>query len=134
MPFTWRASAQRSPRDLSRNLPIVATFVESYGSPEDVGVRELASPMSMSERAATMATRSGNGWLVVVTMRRLRGIGSDDQLLFAAALADPANAERSVQKALGGLHCTIEARIRMTPKALARLNVPLGKVKHLPSY
>ena len=88
----------------------------------------------MFERAAIIRDELDSGWLVVVTIPTLRGIGIDDRLFFAAAVTDSADAKRAVQKTLGGLHCIVEARIRMTPKAFARLDVRLGQVKRLPSY
>ena len=88
----------------------------------------------MSDQSATIAPEpEGNGWFVVVTVPKVGGIGSADQLLFAAAIADAADAKRAIQQALGGLHCTIEARIRMTPKALARMDVSTGEIKRLSS-
>ncbi len=76
------------------------------------------------------ASDSDGGWLVAATVPKV-GFGSSDQILFAAAISDPAEAKLAVQKSLGGLHCQIEARMRMTAKALAHLDVGKGDIKRL---
>ena len=57
----------------------------------------------------------------------------DEQRLFVAAIADQEAATAAVRKTLGGLHCTVEAKCRLSPRALQRLRAPDGKVVQMRS-
>ena len=87
----------------------------------------------MSDQSVSTASGADSGWFVVVTVPKV-GFGSSHQVSFAAAIPDSSVAKRAVQKALGGLHCVVEVRFRMSPKALGRLNVPKGAIKRVSSY
>ena len=67
------------------------------------------------------------GWLVEVLVRRVQN-KEPEQRLFAAAIADEKAATTAVRKSLGGLHCIVEARCRLSPRALHQLRAPHGKV------
>lgn len=67
------------------------------------------------------------GWLVEVRVFRLH-LKEDEPRLFAAAIPDEQAATVAVRKSLGGLHCVIEAKCRLSARALQRLRAPQGKV------
>ena len=52
-------------------------------------------------------------------------------MVFAASIEDADAAVDAVRRAVGGLRCDIEARIRLSPRALAQLAVRPGEVKSL---
>ena len=68
-----------------------------------------------------------SGWLVEVLVRRVPS-PEPEQRLFAAAIPDEQAATTAVRKSLGGLHCIVEAKCRLSPRALQRLRAPHGKV------
>lgn len=67
------------------------------------------------------------GWLVEVLVPRMHAT-EREQRLFAAAIAEDQAAAMAVRKSLGGLHCVVEAKCRLSVRALLRLGVPQGKV------
>lgn len=69
-----------------------------------------------------------DGWLVEVSTPRLGG-GKSGQMLFAAAIEDAPAAVAAVRRAIGGLRCEVEARCRLSPRALTQLTVRPGHVK-----
>ena len=69
-----------------------------------------------------------DGWLVEVSTPRLGG-GELGQMLFAAAIEDAPAAVAAVRRAIGGLRCEVEARCRLSPRALTQLTVRPGHVK-----
>jgi hypothetical protein len=69
-----------------------------------------------------------DGWLVEVSMPRLGG-GEPGQMLFAAAIEDAPAAVAAVRRAIGGLRCEVEAKCRLSPRALTQLTVRPGHVK-----
>ena len=69
-----------------------------------------------------------DGWLVEVSLPRLHGT-EPTQILFAAAIEEAHTAVDAVRQAIGGLHCAIEAKCRLSPRALAQLAVSRGNVK-----
>ena len=73
-----------------------------------------------------------SGWLVEVLVRRVTSTETE-QRLFAAAIADQEAATTAVRKSLGGLQCIVEAKCRLSPRALQRLRAPDGKVVQMRS-
>jgi hypothetical protein len=71
-----------------------------------------------------------NGWLVEVMVGGLH-VTTPRQLLFAAAVEDAESAVQAVRSHIGGLHCTLEAKCRLAPRALAQLGVTTGTVAAL---
>lgn len=71
-----------------------------------------------------------DGWLVEVLVSGLH-VRTPSQLLFAAAIEDEDGAVRAVRTHIGGLHCTVEAKCRLAPRALVQLGVMAGKVAPL---
>ena len=67
------------------------------------------------------------GWLVEVRVFRLH-LKEDEQKLFVAAIADQEAATAAVRKTLGGLHCVVEAKCRLSARALQRLRAHPGNV------
>ena len=68
-----------------------------------------------------------SGWLVEALVRRVPST-EPEQRLFAAAIADQDAATTAVRKTLSGLHCIVEAKCRLSPRALQRLRAPNGQV------
>lgn len=68
------------------------------------------------------------GWLVEVSMPRLHA-REPAQILFAAAIDDAHAAVSVVRRTVGALHCAIEARCRLSPRALSQIGVTPGGVK-----
>lgn len=71
-----------------------------------------------------------NGWLVEALMPRLNA-KEPSQVVFAAAIEDAHAAVDAVRLAVGSLHCEIEAKCRLSPRALAQLSVRPGNVRSL---
>lgn len=71
---------------------------------------------------------SGNGWLVEMSMPRLHA-SEPVQRLFAVAIEDARAAVDAVRRTSGGLRCAIEAKCRLSPRALTQLAVSPGDVK-----
>lgn len=85
----------------------------------------------MADRwAAPVKDPVDEGWFIVVTIPKV-GIGRAEELLFMTAITDANEAERAVRKELGGLHCRVEMRFRMSARALANSGVHAGGVKLL---
>ena len=74
----------------------------------------------------TIENSESHGWLVEVLVRRVPS-KEPEQRLFAAAIADEKAATTAVRKSLGGLHCIVEAKCRLSQRALQRLRAPHGK-------
>lgn len=70
-----------------------------------------------------------DGWLVEVSTS-----SHDQRILFVAALSDPHEATAAVRDALGGLRCVVEPRCRLSPRALAQLEVRPGNVMRMRSH
>jgi hypothetical protein len=68
------------------------------------------------------------GWLVEVSMPRLHAKDAK-QILFAAAIEDAQTAVDTVRHTIGGLHCSIEAKCRLSSRALSQLALTPGDVK-----
>ena len=81
---------------------------------------------------STGENSQSHGWLVEVLVRRVPST-EPEQRLFAAAIADQEEATTAVRKSLGGLHCIVEAKCRLSPRALQRLRAPDGKVVQMRS-
>jgi hypothetical protein len=97
------------------------------------GVRTASKASSMPHPIPNEAQRlilapEQDGWLVEVSMPRLGG-GEPGQMLFAAAIEDAPAAVAAVRRAIGGLRCEVEARCRLSPRALTQLTVRSGHVK-----
>lgn len=71
-----------------------------------------------------------NGWIVEALVPRLNA-QKPSQMVFAAAIEDGQAAVDAVRQVIGGLHCDIEAKCRLSPRALAQLAVRPGKVRSL---
>jgi hypothetical protein len=82
----------------------------------------------MSEQPSLEPTR--NGWIVEALVPKLNA-AEPSQMVFAASIEDADAAVDAVRRAVGGLRCDIEARIRLSPRALAQLAVRPGEVKSL---
>lgn len=78
----------------------------------------------------SIALLEAAGWLIEVSMPLMR-IRAPRQLVFAAAIDDADQAVQAVRRSLGGLHCAVDARCRLSPRALARLGVEKGQVKSI---
>jgi hypothetical protein len=70
------------------------------------------------------------GWIVEVTVPVV-GTKEPMQRLFAVGAAEGSQAELLMQRALGNLHCTVVARVKLTPRALACLDVVEGSVQEI---
>ena len=70
------------------------------------------------------------GWIVEVTAPVV-GAKEPMQRLFAVGVAEKNAAEVVMRDALGNLHCTIMARIRLTSRALASFDLADGRVKEI---
>lgn len=68
------------------------------------------------------------GWLIEVSMPRLHA-GEPAQMLFAAAIEDAPAAIDAVRRIIGGLYCAVQAKCRLSPRALAQMAVGSGTVK-----
>jgi hypothetical protein len=82
----------------------------------------------MSEQPRFESIR--NGWIVEALVPKLNA-AEPSQMVFAASIEDPDAAVDAVRRAVGGLRCDIEARMRLTPRALAQLALRPGEVKSL---
>jgi hypothetical protein len=71
-----------------------------------------------------------NGWIVEALVPKLNA-AEPSQMVFAASIEDADAAIDAVRQAVGGLRCDIEARMRLTPRALAQLALRPGEVKSL---
>ena len=85
-------------------------------------------PQLSNEPQRLILAPEQDGWLVEVSMPRLGG-GEPGQMLFAAAIEDAPAAVAAVRRAIGGLRCEVEARCRLSPRALTQLTVRSGHVK-----
>ena len=83
--------------------------------------REILFPMSTGENSQS------HGWLIEVLVRRVPS-KEPEQRFFAAAIADEEAATAAVRKSLGGLHCVVEAKCRLSLRALQQILAPNGKV------
>jgi hypothetical protein len=70
------------------------------------------------------------GWIVEVTVPVV-GAKEPIQRLFAVGTADKNGAEQLARHVLASLHCLIKARVKLTPRALARLDVAEGGVEEI---
>jgi hypothetical protein len=77
---------------------------------------------------APVPVPTANGWVVEVSMPRLHA-SEPVQMLFAVAIEDARGAVDAVRRVSGGLRCVIEAKCRLSPRALTQLAVPPGDVK-----
>jgi len=55
--------------------------------------------------------------------------GRPAQTVFAVAIEHESGAVDAVRRVLGGLHCRVDARCRLSSRALARLGVGPGEAK-----
>jgi len=72
-----------------------------------------------------------HGWLIVVSLPCVTR-GPDDHVLFAAALQSRDDAVAAVRLAIGPLGATLEARCRISARAMMRLRLKPGCVLRLP--
>lgn len=70
------------------------------------------------------------GWIVEVLISTV-GTRTATQMLFAVGTCEKRDAERLVRAALGNLHCSVNARLRLAPRALTNLRIAVGSVKKL---
>jgi hypothetical protein len=82
----------------------------------------------MPEQADIVAIR--NGWIVEALVPALHA-SAPSQIVFAVSIEDADAAVDAVRRAIGGLHCEIEAKIRLSPRALTQLSVRPGEVRSL---
>jgi hypothetical protein len=73
---------------------------------------------------------AAGGWIVEVTVPTV-GAKEPMQRLFAVAAAERTSAERLARDVLGNLHCAIQARVKLTPRALGHLKVADGDVQEI---
>lgn len=66
------------------------------------------------------------GWIVEAVAPAVGPTLLRRHYMFAVASQDADEAERLVRDRLGNLHCTVEARIRLAPRALAQFEVAQG--------
>lgn len=88
----------------------------------------IEAPAKMPEQSGIVALRSG--W-IVEAMVPTRHAMKPSQIVFAASIEDADAAVDAVRLAIGGLHCEVEAKIRLSPRALAQLAVRPGEVRSL---
>ena len=73
------------------------------------------------------------GWLVEVETPLL-GWDIERRSLFAVGTADEGRAVELVRRAVGGLHCAVHLKMKMSQRALAGLNVGREQVKMLQGH
>ena len=71
------------------------------------------------------------GGRMVEVMVPTVGAKEPEQRLFAVAAGERNTAERLARQTLGNLHCTVEARVKLTRRALAHLKVTDGDVQEI---
>jgi hypothetical protein len=74
----------------------------------------------------------GSGWVVEAVVPAVGTPFVRRRYLFAVNSDDVNEAKRLVQQKLGGLHCAVEVRLRLEPRALADLNMGTDRIKELP--
>ena len=84
------------------------------------------SPTPSQDSAASPA-----GWLVEVETPLL-GWDIERRCLFAVGTADEGRAVNLVRSAVGGLHCAVRVKLKLSQRALAGMNVGREQVKMLP--
>lgn len=87
----------------------------------------MAFTVGTSDKVATVSC----GWIVEVIVPTVGASVVRRRYIFAVGVDDTRHAERLVRTRLGGLHCTIAARIRLAPGELAQLNVDREGVEEL---
>ena len=73
------------------------------------------------------------GWLVEVETP-LVGWDIERRSLFAVGTADESRAVELVRKAVGGLHCAVHLKMKMSQRAIAGMNVGREEVKLLQGH
>jgi hypothetical protein len=72
----------------------------------------------------------GSGWVVEAVVP---AVGTPFvRRRFAVNSDDVNEAKRLVQQKLGSLHCAVQVRLRLEPRALADLNMGTDSIKELP--
>ena len=71
------------------------------------------------------------GWLVEVDTPLL-GLNKERRCLFAVGAADEVRALELVRTAVGGLHCAVHVKLKLSQRALAGMNVGREQVRMLP--
>ena len=85
-------------------------------------------PKPVEDPAASPA-----GWLVEVETP-LVGLDNEKRSLFAVGTADEGRAVELVRRAVGGLHCAVQVKLKLAPRALASMNVSREQVKLLQGH
>ena len=75
--------------------------------------------------------RTTNGWMVEAIVPAVGTALVRRRYLFAVCSNRPEEAERIVRARLGGLHCTVQARLQLAPRAVASLDVASGGIKEI---
>ena len=81
-------------------------------------------------KAASQPTSLCEGWIVEVAIPIL-GWEFERSTLFAVGCADEERAVQLVRAAVGGLHSAVQAKLKLSPRALAGMEVGREEVKML---
>ena len=73
------------------------------------------------------------GWLVEVQIPLL-GWEIERRSLFAVGTAEEGRAVHLVCTAVGGLHCAVHVKLKLSQRALADMNIGREQVKMLPEH
>jgi hypothetical protein len=75
--------------------------------------------------------RNTNGWVVEAVVPAVGTSLVRRRYLFAVCSDRPEEAERMVRARLGGLHCTVDARLKLAPRAVANLNIVPDRIQEI---
>ena len=86
--------------------------------------------MTQQPRSQRSTPAPVGGWLVEVVVP-IVGLGVGWRRVFAVRTDDDTRAIQVVRDALNGLHCSVKARLRLTPRALAQLDLGYEGIKEI---